>query len=110
MDNDVQSIIEKSKEVRDILKSFENKEKDILDMSAIYMDNDKYDETIAIKYTKFLIKANNEEITDYEIDELLKEAKEKSSAKEKANNGKGISVGISNANDHYEYQVIRLYK
>ena len=25
MDNDVQSIIEKSKEVRDILKSFENK-------------------------------------------------------------------------------------
>lgn len=27
MDNDVQSIIEKSKEVRDILKSFENKEK-----------------------------------------------------------------------------------
>lgn len=27
MDNDVQSIIKKSKEVRDILKSFENKEK-----------------------------------------------------------------------------------
>ncbi len=27
MDNDVQSIIEKSKEARDILKSFENKEK-----------------------------------------------------------------------------------
>ena len=42
--------------------------------------------------------------------ELLKEAKEKSSAKKTANNGKGISVGISNANDHYEYQVIRLYK
>ena len=110
MDNDVQSIIEKSKEVMDILKSFENKEKDILNMSAIYMDNDKYDETTAIKYTKLLIKANNEEITDSEIDELLKEAKEKSFAKEIANNGKGISVGISNANDHYEYQVIRLYK
>lgn len=30
--------------------------------------------------------------------------------KETANNGKGISVGISNANDHYEYQVIRVYK
>ena len=37
------------------------------------MDNDKYDETTAIKYTKLLIKANNEEITDSEIDELLKE-------------------------------------
>ena len=110
MDNDVQSIIEKSKEVMDILKSFENKEKDILDMSAIYMDNDKYDETTAIKYTKLLIKANNEEITDSEIEELLKEAKEKSSVKATANNGKGISVGISNANDHYEYQVIRVYK
>ena len=92
------------------VESSGNKEKDILDMSAIYMDNDKYDETTAIKYTKLLIKANNEEITDSEIDELLKEAKEKSSAKETANNGKGISVGISNANDHYEYQVIRLYK
>ena len=87
-----------------------NKEKDILDMGAIYMDNDKYDETTAIKYTKLLIKANNEEITDSEIDELLKEAKEKSSSKKTANNGKGISVGISNANDHYEYQVIRVYK
>ena len=42
--------------------------------------------------------------------ELLKEAKEKSSSKKTANNGKGISVGISNANDHYEYQVIRVYK
>jgi len=92
------------------VESSGNKEKDILGMSAIYMDNDKYDETTAIKYTKLLIKANNEEITDSEIDELLKEAKEKSYAKETANNGKGISVGISNANDHYEYQVIRLYK
>lgn len=92
------------------VESSGNKEKDILYMSAIYMDNDKYDETTAIKYTKLLIKANNEEITDSEIDELLKEAKEKSSAKEAANNGKGISVGISNANDHYEYQVIRVYK
>ena len=92
------------------VESSGNKEKDILGMSAIYMDNDKYDETTAIKYTKLLIKANNEEITDSEIDELLKEAKEKSSTKETANNGKGISVGISNANDHYEYQVIRVYK
>ena len=92
------------------VESSGNKEKDILNMNAIYMDNDKYDETTAIKYTKLLIKANNEEITDSEIDELLKEAKEKSSTKETANNGKGISVGISNANDHYEYQVIRLYK
>lgn len=92
------------------IESTENKEKDILDMSAIYMDKDKYDENTAIKYTKLLIKANNAEITDSEIDTLLKEAKEKSSSKETANNGKGISVGISNANDHYEYQVIRLYK
>lgn len=44
------------------------------------------------------------------IDELLKEDKEKSSSKEIVNNGKGISVGISNANEYYEYQVIRLYK
>ena len=36
------------------VESSGNKEKDILDMSAIYMDNDKYDETTAIKYTCLL--------------------------------------------------------
>lgn len=76
------------------------------------VDNGKYWFALTndVAFYKLLIKANNEEITDSEIDELLKEAKEKSFAKEIANNGKGISVGISNANDHYEYQVIRLYK
>ena len=37
------------------VESSGNKEKDILNMSAIYMDNDKYDEATAIKYAKLLI-------------------------------------------------------
>lgn len=91
-------------------KMTEDKKKDILDMSAIYMNKDKYNENTALKYAKLLIKANNAEIADSEIDELLKEAKEKSSSKKNANNGKGISVGILETDNHYEYQVIRLFE
>lgn len=87
-----------------------NKENDVLDASAIYMSKDKYKEDTALKYAKLLIKANNEKITEKEIDELLKEAKEISSTKKTSNNGKGISVGLVETDNHYEYQVIRLYK
>lgn len=87
-----------------------NKEDDILDMSALYFRKDSYNEETALKYVRNLIKANNDKITDAEIETLLKEAKEKSASKKTANNGKGISVGLIDASDHYEYQVIRLYK
>lgn len=86
------------------------KENDILEMSAIYLEKDKNMSEAALTYIKFLIKANNENITDSEIETLLKEAQEKSSSKKSANNGKGISVGIIETKDHIEYQVIRLYK
>lgn len=85
-------------------------EKDITDMSALYFDKEKYNEEDAQKYARLLIKANNVELTDSEIDELLKDAKEKQELKQTANNGKGISVGIVESDDHFEYQVIRLYK
>lgn len=87
-----------------------NKENDILDMSALYLKKDKYNEDTSLKYAKLLIKANNNEITNSEIESLIKEAKEKSTSKETSNNGKGISVGFLETENHYEYQVIRLYK
>lgn len=40
----------------------------------------------------------------------MTEAKERSSKKETSNNGKGIFVGFLEYDDHYIYQVIRLYK
>lgn len=87
-----------------------DKEKDILEMSAIYIEKDNYNEEIAVKYAKNLIKANNYDLTDEEIENLIKEAKELSPKKETSNNGKGISVGFLEYADHYIYQVIRLYK
>lgn len=85
-------------------------EKDIAEQSAIYMDKDVYDEHKAIKYTKRLIKANNYELTEDEIDTLIKDAKTLSKDNGMSNNGKGISVGIVETDNHYEYQVKRLYK
>lgn len=87
-----------------------DKEKDIVEMSALYFKKDTYDESVADKYAKLLIKANNENITDSEIDSLIKDAREKSSSKKTANNGKGISVGYLEYSDNYVYQVVRLYK
>lgn len=86
------------------------KESDILDMSALHFSKDNYDESTALKYVKLLIKANNDKITDSEMDELLKELKENASSKKTANNGKGISIGLTEIDNFYEYQVIRLYK
>ncbi len=84
--------------------------KDIAEISAIYMNKEKYNEETAIKYAKLLIKANNEELTEDEIDTLIKDAKALSKDEEFANNGKGISVAILESDSHYEYQVKRLYK
>jgi len=87
-----------------------NKENDILEMSAIYFNKDSYNEEAALKYVKSLIKANNYELTEEEINKLIKEAKELSSKKQTSNNGKGISVGFLEYDEQYIYQVIRLYK
>lgn len=87
-----------------------DKEKDILDMSALYFHKDNYNEDEAIKYVRCLIKSNNYDLTDEEIDDLIKEAKEKSSKKETSNNGKGVSIGFLEYENNYIYQVIRLYK
>lgn len=89
---------------------FSNIENDIVNMNALYFKKDNYNEVESLKYVKFLIKANNEEITDSEIENLIKEAKEKSSFGLSSNNGKGISISFVETDDHYEYQVVRLYK
>ena len=87
-----------------------DKDKDILNMSALYFHKDSYNEDEAVKYVSCLIKSNNYDLTDEEIDDLIKEAKEKSFKKEKSNNDKGISIGFLEYENNYIYQVSRLYK
>ena len=84
-----------------------DKEKDITDRMGIQYTND---EKTALLYAKTLIKANNENLTDSDIDYLINEAKELSSSKKNSNNGKGISVSYIDYGDKKEWQVIRLYK
>lgn len=84
-----------------------NKSKDITKVMTIhYSDN----EEIALNYVKALIKSNNVNLTDNDVEYLMKEAKNLSSDKKNANNGKGISVGYVNSGEVTEYQVVRLYK
>ena len=83
---------------------------EIVDYMLIYVDkNTNYDDEV-LPYIKHLIKANNNQLTDTEIDTLIEEAKTKAPSGKTANNGKGISIGYLDKNDYYQYQVLRFYK
>ena len=87
-----------------------DKAADIVNYTLLYVNKTGEYESDVASYVKHLIKANNNQITDSEIDTLLKEAKTKPISGEAANNGKGISVGYTENEEKYQYQVLRLYK
>lgn len=91
-------------------KYTKDKTTEIVNYMLLQVDKNSEYESDAITYVKYLIKANNNQITDSEIDTLLKEAKSKTNSGKIANNGKGISIGYTENNDKYQYQVLRLYK
>ena len=88
----------------------ENKDNDILEFSAIHFETDFEDEETIKEYLKYLIKANNQELTDDEIKTLIDDAKTLSKDKKSANNGKGISVDFVKTEEVSEYHVKRLYE
>ena len=87
-----------------------DKNNEIVDSMTIYVQKSSEYAEDSLEYVKHLIKANNSEITDTEIDTLIKEANEKSLLKESAYNGKGITVSYSEDDETYQYQVNRMYK
>ena len=87
-----------------------NKTTEIVNYMLLYVDKTSKYESDAITYIKHLIKANNNQITDSEVDTLLEEAKTKANFGKTANNGKGISIGYTENDETYQYQVLRLYK
>ena len=87
-----------------------DKATDIVDYMFIHVDKTSKYGADAIKYAKYLIKANYNEVTEDEINTLLDEAKTKSTTGKTAYNGKGISVGYLDNKDYYQYQVLRFYK
>lgn len=87
-----------------------DKTTEVVDYMTIYVEKSSEYADDSLEYVKYLIKANNSGITDTEIDTLIKEAKEKSTSKESAYNGKGITVGYSEDAETYQYQVNRMYK
>lgn len=87
-----------------------DKTTEIVDYMLLYVDKTSKYETDAISYTKHLIKANNNQITDSEIETLLEDVKSKPNSGETSNNGKGISIGYTENDETYQFQVLRLYK
>ena len=87
-----------------------NKEADIVDMMAIHFPKNSEHEDIALELAKNLVKINNSELTDEEIEQLIVQAQEVSKNKRVANNGKGITVALAENETNYEYQVVRIYE
>ncbi len=83
---------------------------DIVDMSRLYVDKETANMENATTYLEFLLMANNDSLTKEEITSLVTDAKEVSKESSTANNGKGLSLGYLETDDHIEYQIIRLYK
>lgn len=86
------------------------KEKDIVDMIGIYYPKNSPNEELAMKYVRNLLKANNNKLTDEDIDVLISDSKKISSKSENAQSGKGIALALKETDDYYNYQVIRIYK
>ena len=87
-----------------------DKASEIVNYTLLYVEKNSKYESDAISYIKYLIKANNSEISDTEIETLLNDVKTKTNSGKTANNGKGISIGYTEKDDTYQYQVLRLYK
>lgn len=84
-----------------------NKDKDITNIMTIQYSKNSKNSDVAINYVNALLKANNDKLTDSDIDYLMNEAKNN---KKNSNNGMGISVSFVENDEIIEYQVIRLYK
>ncbi len=87
-----------------------DKTADIVDYMVIYVFKNSNYKADAVTYAKYLIKANNSQIADSQIDTLLEDAKTKSANGKTANSKKGISVGYLETDEYYEYQVLRTDK
>jgi len=83
--------------------------KEVVDSMTIYVQKDCEYENDVTTYVKHLLNANNDKFTLDEVRSLMDEAVHKVN-KEKANNGKGISLGYNDNTDNYQYLVKRLYK
>ena len=83
--------------------------KDITKEMVLYIPKDTKYMNEAMEYVKYLIKANNETITEEDATKLMNEAEELKKEQRSANNGTGIWVGIYEDDTHIEYQISRNY-
>ena len=87
-----------------------DKTKDTVKLSFIYIESDSKYEEEAKKYFKYLIKANNENINEEDAENLIEKAEKLKEEKEASNNGKGLFVGIYEDKTNTQYQVTRNYQ
>lgn len=93
-----------------MIKNNRQNTRQIVNYTLLYAEKNSKYESDAISYIKYLIKANNSEISDIEAEAILNDVKTKINSGKTANNRKGISISYTEKEDAYQYQVLRLYK
>lgn len=87
-----------------------DKAKDVVLSMLVYTDKESVNQEMALKYFRYLIQANDVELSAEEIEGLMAEAESLRERGEMANRGRGTFVAVHEADDHVEYQVVRNYR
>lgn len=85
-------------------------EKDITQDMAIYYPKETTNEEIAKKYIKNLIKANNQDLSDEDIERLITKSEELSKEEKAADENNGIFISYDENDESKFYIVSRKYK
>lgn len=88
----------------------ENQEVDITQDMAVFYPVDTADEEKAMQYVKFLIKANNESLTDEQINDLIEKSKTLAQDNLAANENNGLLLSYDEQDNHKYYIVTRNYE
>lgn len=82
---------------------------DIAKVALIYTNKDENNRHLAEEYWQYLAQANNLELSEAEVTDLLKEAAQRQAENNTTDIVKGISAAIFEDDNHFELQVLRNY-
>lgn len=83
--------------------------RDIAKVALIYSNKDENNQHVAREYWQYLVRANNRELDDSSVTNLLADAERLKADDSATDVVKGISAAVFEDDNHFEFQVLRNY-
>lgn len=83
--------------------------RDIAKVALIYSNKDENNQHVAREYWQYLVRANNRELDDSSVTNLLADAERLKVDDSATDVVKGISAAVFEDDNHFEFQVLRNY-